>query len=357
MDMQHFRDMPRQREEYQPTTYRVRGHGWQLPLILRSALVLVVVSIGALALSMWIGTLLPEPSLFAYEVAARGSDELHLYDTRFHIQLGMHQSDTIRGVKWTPDGTSLIVSDDTREDWYALDLDGARRALRGEEVIGTSYLPAPDWSQYIHVRGEDVLLYDPIRDRDGFVPLLVGVNAREVVWSPDSTKIAVSIGAGDGEARHIGVIDVAAGTWTVATDAPALYARLQWSPDSARLAYIDVPDTIHLYDTLTGHSRDIVSRDRLSVAALAWSPDSSALAYGMRGGPLIVQHLPDGEARVLIERLAEDTRLAWASDGPWLIVRSGNLVEHAVTLVNVDTGRQRRIPLTVSSQGFMAWRP
>jgi len=353
--MQRLRETARQTDEYQPTAHVVRV--WRVPLILRLVGLLMLVCMGSVLVSRWSGALLPEPGLFAYEVAERNGDVLYLYDTQYHMQLRMHQSDSIRGVKWTPDGSGLIVADDTQEDWYAVELDGGRRALRRDEVLGTSYLPAPDWSRYVHVRADDVLLYSPLEGREAFVPLLADVNAREVVWSPDSTKLAVSVGEGEGEARHIGIIDIEAGRWTEVTDEPALYARLQWSPDSERLAYLHLPDTIHVYDTATETTQNITSWDHAPVSALAWSPDGDTLAYAVRGGPLMVRDLPDGELRVLLPRLAADTRLAWGPDGPWLIVRSGNLVEHTVTLVNVRNGEQHRVPLTVSSQGFMAWRP
>ncbi|MEO0560482.1 MAG: hypothetical protein AAF125_00105 [Chloroflexota bacterium] len=344
-------------KEYQPTAYRVREPLRVPPFLRAFVAVLALVALVVLA-GLGIGRVITPPMVFAYVSASEAGEMLQLYEPRTRANVTTFQTaNRLRNVRWLPSGAGFIVQDNEQTEWQALPTGGETRPLTPAEAFGRLNLPAPDWSKYLYVRDNSLILYDPDAGGGGNVPLLVDLRIREVLWSPDSNKIAVLISEPDAEARRIGIIDLAAGSWTIATPEDALYARMVWSPDSTQLAYAQLPTEVFVYDTGTEAPTQIPRQGDNPIAALAFSPKSDTLAYAVREGGLYLYHMGRRRQRQIMPELAEDTRLTWSPNGPWLLVRTGTLVEHDVILVNTWTRHVQQTGLRLPSQAFIAWQP
>ncbi|MCC6170221.1 MAG: PD40 domain-containing protein [Caldilineaceae bacterium] len=123
-------------------------------------------------------------------------------------------------------------------------------------------------------------------------------------WSPDSSRLAVTLGGGREAWRDksLAIFDVAAGTTTpVAAAAGQIPGRVAWSPDGSRIAYAANPaDTsapepstitfdnpgiaarrIYLLDVATGAARPLNGADSFQDAPV-WNAGGSVLYYIQR---------------------------------------------------------------------------
>jgi len=302
--------------------------------------------------------MLPPVSLLGYISTSRyEAPHAYLYDARHRITLPLVRGNPLTDARWLPtgDGLLLLAQDN---GWLTLELSGTRRRPTIIEHTGTAYLPSPDWTQHLNVRTGRLLLYDV--QRDSYRTLASGdeLALREIVWSPDASRLAVSIhaeGAAD-ELRHVALINVHSGVMATVTASPALYLAMRWSPDSERLALVQSPSDILVVDAASGATR-LVARPSQPVEDLSWSPDGEWLTYATRDGRLFCLNTRTHTRRHLWDGLGVNTDLAWSPNGRWLLASTGTLTVHRLYLVNIQTGDARPIAANVPANGFHAWQP
>ena len=164
---------------------------------------------------------------------------------------------------------------------------------------------------------------------------MIRINCARIVWSPDSTKLAcVEYSAGASKPSRLRLIDAAtAATTTLATG--FFEAQVSFSPDSARLAYVQLPTSRSFFSSqgklqvidLTTHAITTV-RDS-AVASPAWGPDAIAFAVLKPRGRTdtfdVATVQPDGTNFRRLTNFRPDAQLfgptpvAWSADGKRLL--------------------------------------
>jgi hypothetical protein len=136
-------------------------------------------------------------------------------------------------------------------------------------------------------------------------------------------------------------------------DAPHLQqARgdLALSPDGTRIAWA-WPGGVDRYDTVTGQTRTYPVGDAAVSWPLVWSPDSTRIAFGR--DPVRVLDLSSADVTDLPLEASPSSTPAWAPDGRWVAVASGDAVDAA----EVASGRMVSVPVErrrVDLGGFVA---
>lgn len=120
----------------------------------------------------------------------------------------------------------------------------------------------------------------------------------QIVWSPDSAKLASVSTSGD---RSLKIWDIQAGTLTrtVTLDSPI---ALDWRPDGTQIAVMDL-DKLIFIDSTTGNQ--IETRNIPGYfPVVAYAPSGNQLAYGGANGTVEIVPAPTTSARVTDNLLA-----------------------------------------------------
>jgi Tol biopolymer transport system component len=152
-------------------------------------------------------------------------------------------------------------------------------------------------------------------------------------WSPDKQLIAYTVWGGDGSELHV----------MTKTGDGDRYLRLaldwEWSPDGRYLAYssttgtapVDGCNGIWLLDMQTTEARELVDAPGCHVPKhLEWSPDSAEIAFVNDGdveeddGDVDIYKVDVVSAAItqLTETLGADTHPSWSPDGSWILFLS-----------------------------------
>ena len=103
-----------------------------------------------------------------------------------------------------------------------------------------------------------------------------------LIWSPDSTKIAYyseQPGNSRGDARDIYLLDLKGGTPKNLTQKPGQYSAFSWSPDGKQIAFI-LNDKLYSIHEDGSKLTPLAPKVILSpVSDLTWSPDSQLIAF------------------------------------------------------------------------------
>jgi tricorn protease len=145
---------------------------------------------------------------------------------------------------------------------------------------------------------------------------------REPVWSPDGRHIAWFRDQGDGYDLVIAPQDGLGEERRIDIGESKMAWEATWSPDGARLAFVDDDVRVRVVDVASGR---VTTADHGGVnierggMGLTWSPDSKWLAYA-KSFPnnfrrVVVWHVESGEPRPLTGALADATSPAWDRDG------------------------------------------
>ncbi|MCB1237437.1 MAG: protein kinase, partial [Verrucomicrobiae bacterium] len=249
-----------------------------------------------------------------------------------------------KGVRWSPDGASLLHGVYDREPPPAGNADrppihgiAIREGETGRERLRTlscngqteSVCWSPDGRQFATANWDmKARIWDGATGR--VTQTLEGHSApvRTVDWSPDGALIAT--GSGD---RTIRIWEADTGKLLRLLNGHLKVIRtLAWNADSRRLASAASDGTVRIWDAVTGDAlRVIADLPFGDSATLHWSHDGGRLAAGAGDRAIRIWNGGDGREVKRIEGLAftptclrwshDDTRLAVGDDGEQVAIR------------------------------------
>ena len=188
--------------------------------------------------------------------------------------------------------------------------------------------------------------------------LFASRSPRQLTWSPDGTRLALSI-AGGGPSQ-IAVLDTSAKTMRMVTEG----ASPVWAPDGTRLAFLRGGD-LWVIDA-SGQNERRVTNDRDDERTPAWSPDGKAIAFmSSRSGFQDVWVVSvDGGApkKLTTEAMFHDmTRfgVSWSPDGKWLayISNTGGWEHDELWIVPSAGGSPRQVTKGLNVTSQPDWSP
>ena len=149
-------------------------------------------------------------------------------------------------------------------------------------------------------------------------------------WSPDGTRLAVSV-TSVGRANPyngIHVIDLGTGRDTILRLGCCDWFDLDWSPDGTRIAYVtrnqfDRQDELHIVDARRGASGEAKQRRLGWGNRPSWSPDGQWIAFAraVDGRRSVFVVRPSGKGEHLL--ISRGSAPAWAPDGRTIAYRTG----------------------------------
>lgn len=182
-------------------------------------------------------------------------------------------------------------------------------------------------------------------------PRIGGEEVSLWAWSPDGSRVALTLGPGEAVNRVIVVNADGSGALEVSADGEPPY----WSPDGTRLAW-STGDALWVTDAdLVPHE---VLRMEPRIHAPVWSPDGSRIAFGQTGSLWTVHVDGSGLRRVPDSTLG--TIYGWAPDGSRLLVAFYGAVEDpppGTYLVSVADGARTRVFEDAERIGWAIWSP
>ena len=190
---------------------------------------------------------------------------------------------------WSPDSSIIAYTADNPNnvrEIHVIHLDSGEEEIIGE-VMNSRFAWSPDSSTIAGIihqpngqGGADPLItLFPIEYRDNSYFPLEGIYPSDVKWSPDGTKLAVTVESID---RHLYIVDRSGATppQEISTD---YGLGLSWSPDGAKLAYFASdggPLYLWVHDLNTNMRKALYEIDPLAFYLVAaWSPDSRLIAF------------------------------------------------------------------------------
>jgi len=257
---------------------------------------------------------------------ATGRETLTLRGHRNHVAF----------VSWSPDGNQLASAGDDGmvKVW---DVRGKQEspAMEGARAVALAW--SPQGRRLAWAGGRKVTLWDPKR---GSEVLLSNVDAQQVAWSPSGKHLAV------GKPGGFVVLDVEAHR-EMRTFPCGDVDAISWSPDSTRLAVTVVTSGERLVVTRVwdvANGREVLSRSASKetnvnrMHALAWSPDGARVASA-ENGSVIVWDAATGKEMLAIPGNDGDNPIhavAWSPDGTRL---ASGWSDESVKVWDSSTGR------------------
>ncbi len=227
--------------------------------------------------------------------------------------------------------STILPPDQLQYQAQALDINTRVIARLGRPLpLDNRLFDQVAWSpdrQWVALSGESSGLYLAGIARGQVEPIMIqGLVDSPMAWSPDGVRLAYVALAEDDLIQFEGqlalwVYDRADGSRRQLARDPAQYARLDWSPDGTRLAYVSfdgTTQTINLIEWLPDSKQTVLVTDANDPA---WSPDGAWIAYyALQGADQEIFVIrPDGtEGRPLTRNHLQDVLPTWSPDGRWL---------------------------------------
>ncbi|MDP9232132.1 MAG: hypothetical protein M3O73_05105 [Actinomycetota bacterium] len=256
-------------------------------------------------------------------------------------------SDAALRPSWSPDDARLVFErPDARGKHGVYRVDATGGGLK-RLASGMSPAWSPDGTRIAFVRGKDVYVIAPDGTGETKLTTTSRSTAGPLSWSPDSTRVAVSRGGDIYSVRADGMGE------TRLTASPHAEDQPEWSPDGAKIAYVDESNSSPGIKVVnadgSGATRLTSPRATdLSDGSPAWSPDSSKLAFA-RGAALWLVNA-DGAG---VRRVAEGDQLKqyaspqWAPDGSSIAAGDETRLwlpfDPGIRLVSPVDGKARKI--------------
>ena len=184
-------------------------------------------------------------------LAVGGGTGIWLYDEQF-TTLAHFDGSSISAVRWNPDGSKLLVANDTEAQIRSISEDGkSGAAMLSVPCSNVSSIAwRPDGQQFAVASYDDVI---QIWNTDtGELALELQDATWEVTWNPDGSKLA-GISANN-YSIHIWNADTGDIIQTLTGVEDYLFwTSLAWSPDGTQLAGVSsLPASLHIWDIQSG---------------------------------------------------------------------------------------------------------
>lgn len=240
---------------------------------------------------------------------------------------------------WSPDDARLVF-ENGRRGVYRVDASGG--GLK-RLAAGTNPAWSPSGTRIAFVRGKDVYAIDPDGSGERKLTTTARFSAGPLSWSPDSMRIAVPRGGDIYSVRADGTGETRLTTSPHVEDQPA------WSPDGAKIAYVDEsqasPGIAVVNADGTGATR---LTKVLGDSSPAWSPDSKRIAFVRDQDGLWVMNADGSAQRRLLQRGLYASP-QWAPDGSsivvgdWFDVGTTSWPDPGIRLVSPVDGKATKI--------------
>lgn len=224
-------------------------------------------------------------------------------------------------IRWRPDGRGLVFARSEAVDRvYAYSAaDGAARAVTSGAVDQLLEDVSPDGRRVLYTSepgGSDDLFAVPVDGGEAEAVVAGPVEENGGRWSPDGSRIAHF--SSRGGVPTLLVTPVGGGEAVAPTSVP-LGGQIFWSPDGARIAFVDAgARALHVVPSGGGEADRITETNE--VWAWGWSPDGSSFLYSAPGAdgrrPLYRIPAEGGEPVLLTPDISSEARTgAWSPDG------------------------------------------
>ncbi|MBX3064987.1 MAG: PD40 domain-containing protein [Anaerolineae bacterium] len=135
-----------------------------------------------------------------------------------------------------------------------------------------------------------------------------------------------------------------------------LVRLISWSPDG-KLAAVDItPQTLGLFDVVSGQLLQRLEGHSGEITSIAWSPDSKRLATGSEDATVRIWNADTGQNKFVFEGLEPRfTTVAWSPNGTWIATSNLEVLPNLI-LYNAETG-EIAASFEVASSSYMSWSP
>jgi Tol biopolymer transport system component len=185
---------------------------------------------------------------------------------------GYSNLDSENVVRWSPDGTRLVLLDGS-ETLVVLDASTGQASPIPSLGPGTRF---PSWSP----DGEWLLAFVPGRHPELRIFRPDGRDMRSIgrgwtgMWSPDGERVAVAMDDGDTSGLAIVTVATGASDRLPVNGGPGSIWPVEWAPDGREILCTGGEGDIGVVDVATGRWRQIATG-----TTPRWSPDGGWIAY------------------------------------------------------------------------------
>jgi Tol biopolymer transport system component len=233
------------------------------------------------------------------------------------------------GPAWSPSGSQVafVSNRSGNADLYVMAADGSsvtRVTSNPADDVGPTWSPDGSRVAFRRQTGESFSVW--IVNVDGTAEALVYAEPRGYVgvqdWSPDGSKLLLSIDRGGGGQIDTYTIDVDGSRLKQLTSQPGDDAGAEWSPDGDKIVFWSDRTGGGLYTmNADGSGVSLILRDTLNLdtARLAWSPDGRFIAWtgkfeGGRGTAIYVMNANGTGSAPITPNVGAASELDWRAD-------------------------------------------